>query len=144
MKLLTLFILLLPSFKTQAQQTHASQKIEIMTSMSSLKNALLAKDSSALEKLLSNEVQYGHSNGMIETKKALIHSITSNLQDYKNIEPFDITLNVYSNTAVARTKLKINMLFNNKPLKLNLSVLMIWLKKENKWQLIERQAVELN
>ena len=115
-----------------------------MTSMSSLKNALLAKDSSALEKLLSNEVQYGHSNGMIETKKALIHSITSNLQDYKNIEPFDITLNVYSNTAVARTKLKINMLFNNKPLKLNLSVLMIWLKKENKWQLIERQAVELN
>lgn len=137
-------MLILGSFKIQAQQTNASPKMEVVASMMNLRNALLNKDSTALEKLLSNEVQYGHSNGMIETKKAFIHSIMSRTQDYQNIEPFDMSLNLYDNIAVVRTKLKIDMLFNNQSLKFNLSALLIWLKRENKWQLIARQSVELN
>jgi len=138
------FMLILASFKVQAQQTDASQKMEVMVSMMNLRNALLNKDSIALEKLLSNEVQYGHSNGMIETKKVLIHSIMSRTQNYKLIDPSDMDIKIYDNTAVVNTKLKVDMLFNNDPINLTMHALLVWIKKDNNWQLIARQSVKLN
>ncbi len=144
MKVFILFIFEFLSFTTQAQQDDSSKKMQVMTSMLNLRNALLNKDSIALEKLLSNEVQYGHSNGMIETKTMLIHSIMSRMQNYKLIDPSDMDIKIYDNTAVVNTKLKVDMLFNSKSLSLNMSALLIWIKKENNWQLVARQSVQLN
>ena len=138
------FMLILASFKVQAQQTDASQKMEVMASMMNLRNALLNKDSIALEKLLSNELQYGHSNGMIETKTTLIHSIMSRTQDYKLIDPSDMDIKIYDNTAVVNTKLKVDMLFSNDPINLTMHVLLVWIKKQHIWQLVARQSVQLH
>src|SRR4030095_11744839 len=74
------------------------QKNEVMMKMLSLKNALIAKDSVSLSGLLADDVTYGHSTGMVQTKAQLIRSVMSGEQDYKSMEPSDMNVRIYDNT----------------------------------------------
>ena len=126
-----------------AQGNTEEQKMEVMMKMSSLRNALLSKDSAALSSLLSDDVTYGHSSGTIQTKQELIHDIASGAQDYKSIEPSNVNIRVYENTGVVNMQSHVNVIANGKALDVNMYVTLVWIKKNNNWQLVARQAVKL-
>jgi hypothetical protein len=113
----------------------------IMMKMLALKNALLSRDSVVLNDLLANDVSYGHTNGMIQTKAQLIRSVMSREQDYKNIVPSDMKIRLYDNTAVVTMKSTVNMIYEGSPLDINMYVTLVWVFK-NKWQLVARQSVK--
>jgi hypothetical protein len=134
-------------------QVHAQadplQRMEVMMKMLSLKNALLAKDSITLSSLLSDEVSYGHSNGLIQSKNQLIRSVVSGEQDYKSIEPADMSFGIYENTVVVTMKGRFVLNYNGQPLDLNMFVTLVWIKKiwkgkNSDWELVARQSVKLN
>lgn len=134
-------------------QAHAQadplQRMEVMMKMLSLKNALIAKDSITLSGLLSDEVTYGHSNGLIQTKVQLIRSVVSSEQDYKSIEPADMIFGIYDNTVVVTMKGRFVLNYNGQPLDLNMFVTLVWVKKiwkgkNTDWELVARQSVKLN
>ena len=85
--ILAFFLTTLLTFSSKAQQNNSAQQTEVMMKMANLRNALLSKDSVALSNLLADDVTYGHSSGLIQTKTELIRSIVSGEQDYKSIEP---------------------------------------------------------
>ena len=115
--------------------------MEVMMKMLALKNALIAHDSLALDGLLASDVTYGHTSGMIQTKAQLIRSVISKEQDYKTIDPSDMNIRIYDNTAVVTMKSAVSMMFLGKPLNMNMYVTLVWVKK-NKWQLVARQSVK--
>ena len=49
-----------------------SVKMDIMMKMYSLKTALIAKDSVTLSKVLADDVTYGHTNALLQTKAELL------------------------------------------------------------------------
>jgi hypothetical protein len=134
-----LLISFLPFFAI-AQQDNA--KMEVMMKMATLRNSLLAKDSVVLTDILSNDVTYGHTNGMIQTKAQLIHDLMTGVQDYKVIEPSDMNIRVYDNTAVVNINVAVKMNFQGKPLDMNMRVILTWIKMNGKWQLVARQSVK--
>ncbi len=113
----------------------------IMMKMLSLKTALIKKDSVSLTKLLSEDVTYGHTNGMIQTKQQLIRDVVSGAQDYKSIEPSDMKIRFYDNTAVVTMIGDVVLNYQNSPLTMHMFITLVWVYKDNEWKLVARQSV---
>jgi len=114
-----------------------------MMKMQDLKNALLSKDSISLSGLLADDISYGHSSGLIQTKSQLIRDVVSGFQEYKSIEASDLNVRIYDNTGIATLKLKVNLSFGGNPMDLNLIATLTWVKINNEWKLVARQSVKL-
>lgn len=118
-------------------------KMQVMMKMMALRNALLSKDSVALDKLMVDDVSYGHSTALIQNKAELIRAVKDGEQDYKSIEPSDMNVRVYDNTAIVTMKFKASLTNMGKPVDLNLSVQLTWVKLNGDWKLVSRQGVKL-
>ncbi len=140
-KIFSIFLLTLICFVSFAQD---ETRMEIMMKMMTLRNALVAKDSVALSKVLAEDVTYGHTNAMIQTKAELIRDVISLVQDYKSIEPSDLKIRIYDNTAIVNMNSKVVMNYQKQPLELNMKITFTWVKKNKDWQLVARQAVKMN
>jgi hypothetical protein len=119
-------------------------KMGVQMAMLKLRQGILKKDSVALSEVLANEVYYGHTNGMVQTKSQFIRSVMSGEQDYKTIMPSDMNIVLYGNSATTTMKSKVTMVFKGAPLEMEMSMLMVWVKKDDIWQLVGRQSVKLN
>ena len=140
-----IFILLIAlffAFNVKAQDPN-DPKMQVMMKMQDLRNALLSKDSISLSVLLADDISYGHSSGLIQTKSQLIRDVMSGFQEYKSIEPSDMNVRIYDNTGIATLKLKVNLSFGGKPMDLNLIATLTWVKINNEWKLVARQSVKL-
>jgi hypothetical protein len=122
-------------------QENSPKQTEVMMRMLVLRNALINKDSVALDDVLASDVSYGHTSGLIQTKAQLIRSVVSKEQDYKNIIPSDMNIRIYDNTAVVTMKSTVIMNYQGKPLNMDMYITLVWIKK-NKWQLVARQSVK--
>lgn len=137
-----LFVLVLLVSKVSFSQNDAG-KMEIMMKMLTLKNALIAKDSVALSKVLADDVTYGHTNAMIQTKAELIRDVVSLVQDYKSIEPSDMKIRLFDNSAIVNMNAKIVLNYKNEPMELKMKITLVWIKHNNDWVLEARQAVKI-
>lgn len=122
-------------------QENSPKQTEVIMKMFALRNALINKDSVALDDVLASDVSYGHTSGLIQTKAQLIRSVVSKEQDYKNIIPYDMSIRIYDNTAVVTMKSSVIMTYQGKPLNMDMYITLVWIKK-NKWQLVARQSVK--
>ena len=138
-----LLLVFVASFVNVASHAQNNAQSEVMMKMMGLRNALLSKDSVALSNLLADDATYGHSSGLIQTKSELIRSIMSGEQDYKTIEPSNMKVRIYENTGVVTINLKVNVIYQSKPLDLNLATILVWVKINGEWKLAARQAVKL-
>ena len=143
MKKIFFAILVIVTLKATAQTGSSPEQMQVMMKMLSLKNSLIAKDSVTLSGLLADDVTYGHTNGIIQTKAQLIRSVVSGEQDYKSIDPSDMKIRVYENTGVVTMNSKVIMNYQNKPLEMNMFVTLVWIKNNNDWKLVARQSVKL-
>ena len=137
--LLLVFVVSFVGIVSYAQNAQS----EVMMKMLSLKNALIGKDSVALSNLLADEVTYGHSTGVIQTKAQLIRSALNGEQDYRSIEPSNLNVRIYNdNTGIVNVTLKINVYNLGKPLDVTLFATLVWVKINGDWKLVARQAVK--
>ena len=137
------FIILFLSIATFSFSQDEKGRMEIMMKMLTLKNALVAKDSVVLSKVLADDVTYGHTNAMIQTKAELIRDVVLLVQDYKSIEPSDMKIRFYDNTAIVNMNSKVVMNYQSQPLELSMKITFTWIKKNKDWQLVARQAVKI-
>jgi ketosteroid isomerase-like protein len=126
-----------------AQENENLQTL-IMLKMASLRSALLNKDSVTFSRILSDDLTYGHSIGLMQSKQELIRSVMSGQHEYKSIEPSDMKIRLYDNTAVVTAKAKVKLNSDGKPLDLSMNLLLVWVKQGNEWKLVARQAVKNN
>ena len=143
-KLISSFFFIIICFAAHAQAGNNDAKTEVMMRMLKLKKSLTGKDSAGLADVLGDDVSYGHSNGLLQTKAQLIHDVVTKVQDYQSIDPTDMVIRLYENTAIVTIKAKVNMLMKGKPLELSMNVLLVWVKISNVWKLEARQAVKNN
>jgi len=136
------YILLIGFLPMLSYSQNGSQQTEVMVKTASLRSALLNKDSVDLANLLADDVSYGHSNGMIQTKSELIRDVISRVQEYQSINPSDMSVRVYGNTAIVNMKAKVKLLSSGNPMDLNLAIVLVWIKKDTDWKLEARQAVK--
>ena len=117
----------------------ADPKAEVLSAMDAWKTAMLKKDGAALDKLLHPDLLYSHSDGRTETKADILKALP-NLGEIKFGES---NVRIFGNTALVKGPIMITNNGTTPPSTLNLSVLQVWLKGKNGWQLVARHSNKL-
>lgn len=122
----------------------ADPKADVLSAMEAWKTAMLKKDAGALDRLLHPDLTYSHSDARTESKADIVGAARAGKLTVQEIRFGDSTVRVYGNTALVKGTMEILSNANGTPTNLNLSVLQVWLKGSNGWQLVGRQSTRLN
>ncbi len=138
MKLLLLLLMVLPLVAADKRET------EIDAAMAQLADALRKPEVASLEKVLGDQLIYTHSNGRLENKKEVIDALAVKKSTVYAAVDYgaDKQVAFYGNTAVIRQETTVKLLGAD-PRTLKLSILYVWAKGKNGWQLVARQATRL-
>lgn len=120
-----------------------ADEIKVSETMETLRKAIIDPDKTVLEKILHEDLSYGHSSGTIETKAMFIESLTSNNSDFKTMDLTEQTVKVVGNTAIVRHKLFAETANKGVPSTTKLNVLLIFTKVKGEWKLLARQAAKI-
>ncbi len=105
--------------------------------------ALLAKDSVSLQRMLDDNMTYGHSNGWIETKKEVVNDLFNGKLTYKQINATDKEIKVSRRVAAVRMKADVDVIVSGTPVHVKLNILQVWHWKHRHWVLVARQSVKI-
>ena len=129
-----------PAF-AQATDT-AGDTAAVTKAVSDLTQAMLAADKAKLDALTADELSYGHSAGVVQTKAAFIDVIANKQTVYKSIELSSQSVALAGNVAIVRH----NWLGESGPADgskwsvSKIGILQVWQKKGSDWKLLARQA----
>lgn len=120
-----------------------AQKTEVEEAVTKLSKLMVKPDSLALDKLILNNLSYGHSSGKVQTKQEFMHSLLSAESDFVDINLTDQTIVIQNKTALVRHTLYAKTNDKNIPGNVKLYILLIWSKEKAGWKLLGRQAVKV-
>ncbi len=104
--------------------------------------AMMKNDYAALDKILSDDLTYRHSNGVVDTKKSYIDALKSGKSRYYVIEFSEITVKpIDQKTSLAFAKAKyVTKAADGNKQELTLMTLHVFRKGASGWQLFAHQS----
>jgi ketosteroid isomerase-like protein len=107
--------------------------------------AVVKKDYAALERVLSDDLAYTHSNGKLDSKKDYIESLRSGKQAYTAAEHQSIDVRLINkDIALVRATLRMTATSTGTPAPpANFSVLRVYQLKGGHWQMVAHQSARL-
>jgi hypothetical protein len=93
--------------------------------------------------LVADQVSYGHSGGVVESKAQFVSVIVSKKTVHKSITLSEPSVTVVSNNAIARHIFSAEFEAGGKPGTARVGVLQVWTKQHGRWKLLARQAFRL-
>jgi ketosteroid isomerase-like protein len=119
----------------------AKAEKEVMAAMNAWKQAVVKKDRPALEKIYHPDLSYGHSSGLVENKEQAIQHIVGSKGSYEEVDLADMSFRTYGNIALVSGKVTIHERgADGKMQIIPLSVLHVWIKGPQGWQMVGRQS----
>ena len=134
------FIFLISTLVSIAQ---SKKEAQVNAAVEKLKLAMVSGERAALESISADQLSYGHSSGLIETKAQFVEKIASGQSDFVTIELKNQTITISGNTAIVRHELHGTTNDNNKPGEVHLRIMLVWQKQSKDWKLLGRQAVKI-
>jgi len=121
----------------------ANDEADVAKAVESLTQAMLDGNRAALEKIAADQLTYGHSSGLVEDKATFVEALASGKSDFVSINLSEQVIKVSGSTATVRHKLSGDSVNSGTPGKVNLSVLLVFVKVKSEWKLLARQAVKV-
>lgn len=128
----------IPAFSQSGDEAAVNQAIEAM------RKAMVDADKAKLEALVSDQLSYGHSAGVIENKQQFVGVIASKKTIYKSINLVEPTVTIVGNNAIARHIFTAEFETDGKPGTARVGILQVWVKQDAQWKLLARQAFRLS
>jgi hypothetical protein len=139
-KQLFFFIFLLSTLVSIAQ---SKKEAQVNAAVEKLKLAMVSGERAALESIAADQLSYGHSGGLVETKAQFVEKIASGQSDFVSIELKNQSMTISGNTAIVRHELHGTTNDNNKAGEVHLRIMLVWQKQSKDWKLLGRQAVKI-
>lgn len=121
----------------------SKKETQVNAAVEKLKLAMVSGERAALESIAADQLSYGHSGGLIETKAQFVEKIASGASDFVTIELKNQTVTVSGSTAIVRHELHATTNDSNKPGEAHLRVMLVFQKQGKEWKLLGRQAVKI-
>ena len=134
------FIFLIATAISFAQ---SKKEAQVNAAVEKLKLAMVSGERASLESIAADQLSYGHSSGLVETKTQFVEKIASGSSDFVTIELKNQTIMISGNTAIVRHELHATTNDNNKPGEVHLRVMLVFQKQAKEWKLLGRQAVKI-
>ena len=128
------------SFRVAAQ---GGEEAAVNAAIEALTKAMVGADKAQLEELVADQLSYGHSGGVIETKAQFVDVIVSKKTVYKTITLSEPSTTVVGNNAIARHIFSAEFESGGKPGSAKVGILQVWHKQDGRWKLLARQAFRL-
>jgi ketosteroid isomerase-like protein len=121
-----------------------SDQIAVADAVANLTKAMLAADRTKLEALVSANLSYGHSGGLVQDKKEFVDVIASKKTVYKSIELSKQTITIAGNNAIVRHAWESESGTGDGKWNVSkLGVMQVWEKEPGGWKLLARQAFKV-
>ena len=114
---------------------------EVMAAMDALKDALIRKNVGAMDKLVHEELQYSHSNGVLTQDKKVWLEYVAKEANTVYVDWGNQRIRVYGNVAVATGDVDIRG--GNGQTPFLVKMIHVWTKEDGRWQLLSRQATRV-
>jgi hypothetical protein len=108
-----------------------------------LTTAMIAADRARLDALLSPDLSFGHSNGLVQSKDEFIKSVLTKEEVFKTIRSTDHTVQNIGGNAVIRQVFNSDLVYKGQELSVRLGELQVWQKQTGRWRMITRQAFKI-
>ena len=132
------FVALATTLPARAETT---DQAAVADAVAALTKAMLAADRAKLESLVSEQLSYGHSGGVVQDKKDFVEVIASKKSVYKSIELSKQTIAVAGNNAIVRHAWESESGTGDGKWNVSkIGVLQVWQKEASGWKLFARQA----
>jgi ketosteroid isomerase-like protein len=121
----------------------SKQEQQVAAAVEQLKTAMVEGEKSKLEQIVDDQLSYGHSSGVVETKQQFIEKFVTGKSDFVTIELKDQTIQVAGETAIVRHLLNAQTNDSGKPGEVHLKIMLVFHKTKAGWKLLARQAVKV-
>ncbi len=127
-----------------AAVAQSTEQDKLTATVKEFHQALVQKNTIALNQQTDKALSYGHSNGWIQTKADIIKDFERGYISYQGFKEDSITVSMNNNMANVRFVADITATLNGTTTVNNyhLRVLEVWVKKGKRWVLFARQAVK--
>ena len=105
--------------------------------------ATVNANAAALGRLLDEELEYVHSNGVTDSKQAFIESLTSGRRDYAKVDATIESIRFFGDLAIIRGNARVTVIDEGKPLELRLGYTDVWRWKDDRWQMTAWRSASL-
>jgi ketosteroid isomerase-like protein len=140
-KKLTLVLLIILTILNTTMAQDKNEK-ELASAVENLRIAMEEGNKESLSRLVSDDLSYGHSSGVIENKQQFIDKLVSGQSDFVTIQLSSQTITLSGETGIVRHRLDAKTNDNGKPGEAHLLILLVWQKEGESWKLLARQAVK--
>jgi len=102
--------------------------------------AMVAADLAALDRVLGEDLSYGHSNGVLEDKGALLESIRSGARRYRSLAPREASARLYGDTGIVVALADAEVDAQGQSRALVLRYTATYVRRQNRWVLVAYQS----
>ncbi len=132
--------------KKPVPEKHSTAEQEVLQAENARIQAVVDRDTPALERMLADELTYTHSTGRVESKAGFIQDIRSGELTYVAIKHDDLRVRVYRDAAVltGRSAMKVKSpRTQNQIQELDVLFLEVYTKRNGRWQQVAWQSTRL-
>jgi hypothetical protein len=117
----------------------------VAKNVEAFRQAQVAKDGKALEKLCMPELSYSHSDARVEDKETFVVNATANKTKFVSLKYDDVKVRVVGDAAIVRFHWigESEAIADGKKSSTNLHILMNWVKRGPDWKLLSRASTKL-
>lgn len=105
--------------------------------------AMLAADGAALEGVLAADYTHAHNNGLLEDRAAYLASVTRGPVRYQRFVPRERVARVYGDTALLTGLASVAVLYEGRPVEIEVRFLAVYLRQSGVWRIAAWQATPL-
>jgi hypothetical protein len=97
--------------------------------------AIEKSDATATAKLLADDLEYCHSNGLCENKAAYLEMMTSGKRKYVGFVPTVTSVRLFGDVAVVGGTAKVNVVTDGKPQEFSIGYTDVYVWRDKHWQM---------
>ena len=128
---------------TTARVTGPTTADEIRALERARLQAMVSAHLPMLDRLLADDLQYGHSTGSVQTKAGLLATLRDGSLDYLALVPRTIEVRITDGVALATGTADAEATAGTRRLKGALRWLAVYARREGRWQLVAYQSTPL-
>jgi ketosteroid isomerase-like protein len=106
--------------------------------------AVLAKDMAGLDKILADDLIYGHASNVVDTKASYTEKIKGGKQVYKLMEQRKVTVKIFGTTGITQSWLHVTGVNPAGPFDDKVMMLHVWVKSGTGYRLAAHQTAKVD
>ena len=130
---------------TTASLSSPAEDAAVTKNVEDFRQAQVAADAKALDKLCAAELSYSHSDARVEDKATFIANATAGKSKFLSLKYDDVKARVVGAAAIVRFHWlgESEAVADGKKSSTNLHILMNWVKQGSDWKLLSRASTKL-